>query len=179
MKGNYKLSKTQKKKFSKKINLVKNLTDIKDPEFKTHEGVYVFDSERPKYLNSKRYDRLNKFSRQLFSKQKPSRNIGSYYQDVWNSYNFTNVNKTQQEEIQEKGKRVYVEGEKGEDERYFIKDYKNETLDDLDMEVHVISHSHIDPGWRSTFIETNNCKFFLLNNSRYCRIGVDCHGHPV
>lgn len=153
------LSKTQK-------SLLKNSQEKNSNFFKNQKNLQKFQKEFSPYINTKIYnftkttkknlklkqaERISKNIKYVFSEdpKEPLQVIGEYYEDLAhlsNSSNFENINKTEKKLLEEKARQIYVRVPW----RFYYKlpDFEKEyELDDLDMDLHFICHSHNDLGW--------------------------------
>ena len=132
---------------------------------KVDEKIYQFKEGRSSYLREKRFERINKYLKYVYTEDpnEPKQAIGEYYDDythLVDSKSFKNVNETQRRIIEEKAKTVYVRvpGKLMSD----AEEYENNTLDDLEMDIHMICHSHLDLGWLEAYTELfPSINFFL------------------
>lgn len=149
-----------KKKLEIKKEKIFEKNKKKNFKAKIRKGIPNFDpGAREDYLHRILLERQNKYRVNVYSKGSDRKIIGEYYQDTKN-FDFKKIKNSTRKNIFEKSvKKIYLMSEVNET-RYQHKDYNNEKFDKINMEIHIICHSHQDLGWYSTYNETLERKKF-------------------
>lgn len=149
-----------KKELENKKETILKKNGEKKFQAKIREDLPNFDPEnRQDYLHKRILERANKYKVNVHSKGKNSRVVGMYYKDTKDFFYKNIKNETRRHIFDERVKEIYLTSVDN-DTRYDYGGYDQETFDNLDMDIHIVCHSHLDLGWYKKYSTTLGCKFF-------------------